>query len=921
MHDMLTAVMDKVRDLRRRVMRSDLGSALLVVMAAAAVLFITAAAVVGVVVFQQTQQARAQAVVRSTALAQQGMEVYLTNLRTDPDFWVTTPTIAGVGQDGTWTVAANIPSSTITAVGRDKSSGVLHVIKAEVRAESWADYTIVSDVPISLGNGAGDISITGGVRSNSQITLAQNFPGLSAFYASGEVVNPENADKVERVAPLDFGRVGAVFPNLYTAAKLRDTWDTGATGIEAPYLTKSLAFFRDPSNPSAGYWGPSKQPAASSSVTDLVGVGIDFSTANGADPVTGKFYVRSVWPPTVSSDAADKATVTRQHFVDLARQDPVWNTGQFGALTDPNHAALAVTPAGLNPNGNNVIYVGGDLDVYVKGDFFRSVTIVSERDIYIIGDIKRSTAAGANPNATLGLVAKGNIYICSGMPDKTENATYQTRDGSLNGYSDKTYTRGSTDPKAFDETMPNDVTVQASLMAVEGAIVMDPEDLSAVPAAMRPAKRSGTLTVEGSLIAREGLKGPNFANEYDAQYGGFACTVIGFDPRTNTTPPPLFPQIGAGALKVISWDEFTTDVDPNAGLTFPPPGVYGPTGPVIDNGEDLVVIIPSGGDDIAPTTEANVPETGAVFNGQAVITLNVSDSSNDGGSSAIWKTWYRIDSDPTVYVGKTIVLPPLADNTVATRTVAYWSEDMAGNMEPEKTATFVMRGRDTLSSFTTVIDSQNPTKSLPDGYPQYGDPDYIVYGEFQPRFISEDATSGLGVEEIWVIRDGTEVSVFGQQDLTVVGDKTMTQPLPALEPPLAGFVTHTYEYYSIDKAGNRESSRTLTIKQHAFDKIAPITYHDMIVNPLTGVALYVGPAKITLTARDNEQGQGIKDTFYQVDNGPWVQSQNTTESMSLVTTLTVASPARVQDPVTHTLSYYSRDTATTPRTSRSSRPT
>jgi len=774
MHDRLKTTDTEGTNPRRRGWRSDLGSALLVVMAAAAVLFVTAAAVIGVVVFQQTQQAHAQAVSRSTALAQQGMEVYLTALRIDPDYWSSTPTIAGIGQDGTWTVAANIPSSTITAVGHDSASGILHVIRARVRPENYSDYTIVSDSELTLGSGMGDIHITGNVRSNSGITLNQRFMGMNAYYASGSVTNAQYADNTEHVAPVDLAQAEGTFPNMYTAAISRASWATGAAMGDptAPFLQKQMAFFRDPNNATRNYWGADAtqlSPAGSGVETDLVGVGVDFT--NHSNKSTGLFYIRSVWPAIVpGATAAEKATLTRQQFIDFARHDPTWNIGKKGDLALPGRS-FSITPRGLDSNGNNVIYVGGDLDVYVKGEYFRSVTIVSERDIYIIGPLTRSADPGASPTATVGLVAKRNIYICGALPEQTESGTYETADGSTNGYSGKDYTRGAQDVKATGEVLPagSDLKIQAAMMAVNGGIIMDPADITATGTVV-PDRRSGTLRIEGALITHDGLSGPNFANEYDAQFGGYARTEINYDSQLQDTPPPLFPQTGAGSLKVIRWDEYTTQTDPNAGLEFPPPGHYGTGGPTPDDGGELVVIIPPGGDAVPPTTFSNDKD---VYSGEAVITLSASD--NNGGAG-VWKTWYPIDGRP-VMPGPPVELPPLADNTVATRTVSFWSMDQAGNSEPTQTVTFKMVGRDTISPFTTVIDTQNPTKELPDGYPQLTDPAYVVWGEFAPRFTAVDTTTGLGVAEIWTLLDGE-----GQPDQSGV-----SQP-PTVTPPSLGAV-------------------------------------------------------------------------------------------------------------------------------------
>ena len=879
----------------RRGARSDLGSALLVVMAAAAILFVIAASVIGVVVFQQTQQSHAQAVARSTGLAQQGMEAYLTALRSDADYYKANPRIQGAGRDGTWTVVATaaVGPVKVTSVGRDRASGLMHVIVAELTKDSFGDYTIVSGGNLDLGNAsASNVIVKGNVLANGSINLRQRFTGMNAYCGlGGGVINEDNADTVGRVAPVDLVALEGDFPSLYNAAKSRERWGapllTNDVGISS--LERSLAFYRDPNNASLNYWGadPSHlSPAGIGNEPDLVGVGIDF--ANATDPGTGQFYVRSVWPPTNYNKAAG---ATRQDLLDLARKDPTWNIGNLNSrwYTDPltgRERSYQITPRGLSPDGNNVIYVGGNLDVYIKGTYSRSVTIVSEGDIYIIGDVTRA----ADSSATLGLVAKHDVIICGDMPTNPGGANTFTLSNGM----ELSYTRGG-GARMKGEVLPDnqDLKIEAAVMAVTGSIRMDPSDTEELSSL--PARRRGTLRITGSLIANGGLTGTNFANRYNDSYCGYRNTVISFDPRLQDSPPPLFPQIGTGTMRVIRWDEYTTTVDPNAGLYFPP-AVHDDSTPVPDDGTELVVLEDTG-DRTPPVTTANrMP----VYYGQAVITLETKDA-----GVGVWRTWYTIDNrltngEPTVFacdtsergVG-TVEIASLAPNTVDTRTVKYWSRDLAGNWEDTQTITFKMIGRDTDPPATTVIDSLNPSKKLQDGYPdKQSDPpdsDYIVYGDFRPDFYSVDTTNGLGSYWIWVEMDN-DPATAQKWDRAAEGlPLHMTVPYPP-----AGFVTHEFKYYGIDQAGNREPERTLTIRQHAPDMVAPRTFHD-IESPT------VGDAVIHLTGIDDDQGQGWKDTWYQIDEGQWKQS------LSNPTMLTVKAPGRGSPGVSHTVRFYSRD--------------
>jgi hypothetical protein len=889
----------------RRGPGGDRGSALLVVMAAAAILFVTAAAVVGVVVFQQMQQSRAQAVARATGLAQQGMEVYLTALRIEPDYRSRVPLIAGRGEDGTWTVAVTGDThNTITSVGHDKASDILHVIRATVESQNFSGYTIMSRSSLSLGSGMGGTTITGAVRSDETITLNQSFPRMTVEYGAN-VVNPANALTTDRaLGKMAFDAADATLPNMSTAARNREAWTTGASGGDptAAYLTKSLGFYRVSGDASQNYWGGSTDdmsPEGKGSQPDLAGVGIDFS--NGANRATGLFYIRSVWPALVAGgDKTASNAPSRQQYIDLARTDPTWNIGSFGSavLGAAGGRSYEITPRGLNPNGNNVIYVGGDYDVYVKGEFSRSVTIVSERNIYIIGSITRSTAPGASPTATVGLVARGNIYISAAMPTQSETATYTAPSGATNSFSGLSYRRGNQeDPRSYSETLPqnSEVTIQAALLSTKGAIVMDPEDVTSGEPNI-PAKRSGTLHIIGSLAAAQGLRGANFAtSDYDSTRGGFANVVIDYDDQLQDTPPPLFPQLGTGTLKVTRWDEFTTMKDPNAGLTFPPEVDYRPQASVPVLGSDDTTYTPSGDDSAAPKTVSNyIPQ----YLGEAVITLTAVDT-----GAGVAQTWYSIDGGAEEY-GYTIVLPAPAPNTVETHTVDFGSIDKDGNREATQTVKFRMVGKDTLLPTTAVSDSLNPTMTLPDGYPQVGDPDYVVYGPFNPVFTAADTPEGSGANQIIVVQknDPQHLSNYSEPDPpAMVSDPNpdLTKPLRfsptvTIDDGISGFITREFDYYAIDAEGNREKTKTLTIKQHATDLTPPITRFD-------AVPRYVGPAVIHLTAADNLEGQGLKDTFYQIDGGAWMHST------SNPTTISVAAPFIGEDQVEHTISFYSRD--------------
>ena len=95
---------------------------------------------------------------------------------------------------------------------------------------------------------------------------------------------------------------------------------------------------------------------------------------------------------------------------------------------------------------------------------------------------------------------------------------------------------------------------------------------------------------------------------------------------------------------------------------------------------------------------------------------------------------------------------------------------------------------------------------------------------------------------------GVMLPLVPNQDLSkpAVGD-------PEIDYPPTGFIQREFDYYAIDAAGNREVTKKLTIKQHAPDLTAPITFFD-------AQSMYVGPAVIHLTGTDDVEGQGVDGT-------------------------------------------------------------
>ncbi|MGQ9517781.1 MAG: OmpL47-type beta-barrel domain-containing protein, partial [Anaerolineae bacterium] len=98
---------------------------------------------------------------------------------------------------------------------------------------------------------------------------------------------------------------------------------------------------------------------------------------------------------------------------------------------------------------------------------------------------------------------------------------------------------------------------------------------------------------------------------------------------------------------------------------------------------------------------------------------------------------------------------------------------------------------------------------------------------------------------------------------------------------------HTLEYYSIDRAGNREATHTATLR---VDLLPPLTMYATEGTAGDG-GWFRSPVTITLTPTDLASGPAA--TYYRLDAGSWISG----------TKLTVSSEG------THSLVFYSRDYA------------
>jgi len=156
-------------------MREESGAALIAVLGIAIVVFLFVTMGLTVASYDLYTQGREQRKTKSLHLADAGLNQYLYNIRLNPSYYETSPTLGPVTtEDGTWTVSAQPPSQTtpltLVAVG---SSGLglsnTTTITATVRYPTFADYSFMSNAGIDIGSAA---HIYGKVRSNSYVDNA-----------------------------------------------------------------------------------------------------------------------------------------------------------------------------------------------------------------------------------------------------------------------------------------------------------------------------------------------------------------------------------------------------------------------------------------------------------------------------------------------------------------------------------------------------------------------------------------------------------------------------------------------------------------------------------------------------------------------------------------------------------------------------
>jgi hypothetical protein len=151
-----------------------------------------------------------------------------------------------------------------------------------------------------------------------------------------------------------------------------------------------------------------------------------------------------------------------------------------------------------NIPANGIVYF--DDEVWVRGSYAAMCTVACSKDIYISENI---TASDPNQAYTLGLIADSDIILPIG------------------------YT-----------TFPTNMTIQACMVARQGTIYADTNTY--------PNTTRTKVEIDGSMAY-------NTFSWFQSGSAGFSTRVYNYDERANLNPPPSFPVVHDGTLKVSTW--------------------------------------------------------------------------------------------------------------------------------------------------------------------------------------------------------------------------------------------------------------------------------------------------------------------------------------------------------------------------------
>lgn len=213
-------------------LREDDGIALATVVSVSVVLFLLATMVIiltnGLTSSTVSQEART----KGLHMADAGLNAYLYELRRNPSYFVTNPTLGPVTQDdGVWTVSATAPTETqpltLLATGAIASMNVMRTVAATVRFPTYAEYMFLSNADLNIG---ADAVIDGKIRSNGNINNSGQVTGKATAAGSVGGSGVFGGGSEENQPRIDFSQVTVDMSNMRTIATADGTYFAASGG-------------------------------------------------------------------------------------------------------------------------------------------------------------------------------------------------------------------------------------------------------------------------------------------------------------------------------------------------------------------------------------------------------------------------------------------------------------------------------------------------------------------------------------------------------------------------------------------------------------------------------------------------------------------------------------------------------------------
>jgi hypothetical protein len=431
------------RDLADARARGESGVAMLIVIGVVVVLFLLTTMLVFLTTYMLRSGSAQEVRTKSMHVADAGLNAYLYELRRDATFYVTNPVLGPVVQeDGTWIIRATPPGG-----------GLPLTLRAEGRvAGDPATHTVMATVRfptfadymflsnVQINIGSG-ATIRGKVRSNLGIDNAGTITHQS--YANGTITGTGSFG-----TSLSPPGVDAKFP--------------GSTKVSFTDVTADTELIKTAAKVVNTYY-------------DSLGTGYKGYriTVNGATYTVEKIKGLNTTTGTMTLEPVVGGT------------------------------NVAIPEVGVVYFGATGLVSANNENVYVSGTYSKPITIVSERDIYVVDDYVPDSLSGAN---TAGLIAIGSVIV----------------------------------PIHY-QSVPQDMYITAAMLAQTGAVYGVQTD--------GVIKNSITIMGSNSYFAYSYF----VTSSGSTVIAGFRTRNYNYDQRLDIYAPPRFPVMHMDALKINTW--------------------------------------------------------------------------------------------------------------------------------------------------------------------------------------------------------------------------------------------------------------------------------------------------------------------------------------------------------------------------------